>query len=132
MRWVLRLFFYYLFSLFLLARFTTFVHIRTDAALISAAFVLMLLNTLGKPLIKVLWLPINLVTLGLFSWMVNVIVVFLATLAVPAFSLTPFASPAIRIGLLLFPAIHLTILWTYLFFALVLSIARGIFGWIFA
>lgn len=58
--------------------------------LAMAAGVLTLANYLIKPLIKILLLPLNVITLGTFRWVVHVIILFLVTYAVPGFTITSF------------------------------------------
>lgn len=53
--------------------------------LILAGLVLTLLDKLIRPLLKILFLPINIVTLGLFSLVINVFILYLATYLVPGF-----------------------------------------------
>lgn len=94
------------------------------------ALALFMLNVVLKPFIKVLLLPINIVTLGLFSWIIHVVVIFLATLAVPGFSLTAASFPAVQIGHYLIPPIHLSLLTTYVFFSLMVTLSVGLFDWV--
>ena len=58
--------------------------------LLFAAGALALINAFLKPFLKVLFLPINVITLGLFSWFINVIVLYLTTLVVPGFEVHSF------------------------------------------
>lgn len=55
------------------------------AALLGAASI-GVVNSLIKPILSVLSLPLNIVTLGLFSLVVNGLCFWLAALAVPGFS----------------------------------------------
>ena len=55
--------------------------------LIIASIVLTLLQKVAKPILKVLFLPINVVTLGLFSLVINVFLLWLATYLVPGFQI---------------------------------------------
>ena len=57
--------------------------------LILAGVVLTILEKLIEPLLKVLFLPINVVTLGLFSCVINVFILWLATYFVPGFNIAP-------------------------------------------
>lgn len=75
------------------------------------AIVLGLLNTLVKPVLSFFAFPLTLLTLGLFGWVINVIIIYLADYLVAGFSIT---------GLV-----------TYFLFALVLSIVSTLLGWIF-
>lgn len=54
-----------------------------------ASVVLTALYTLIQPILKVLFLPINIVTLGLFSVVINVFLLWLATYLVPGFVIEP-------------------------------------------
>lgn len=57
-----------------------------------AAIVLALLNMFIKPLITLLTLPINIITLGLFSLVINALLVMLAGYVVPGFSVDGFVA----------------------------------------
>ena len=56
------------------------------------AVVLGLINALIKPLVFILTLPINIITLGLFSLVINALLVMLAAYVVPGFSVAGFWS----------------------------------------
>jgi len=60
-------------------------------ALIAGA-VLLLIYTIIKPVVKILTLPINLVTLGLFSLVLNVLFFWFASKVVPGFNVDTFLS----------------------------------------
>ncbi len=73
--------------------------------LLLASLVLTLLQTIAKPVLKILFLPINIVTLGLFSLVINVFLLWLATYLVPGFSIQAmilFDIPLGQFGSLLF------------------------------
>lgn len=130
MRFLLRPLVIYIITLAFLARVLPFMHLRGDNTLILAALALFLLNVVLKPFIKILLLPINIITLGLFSWAIHVIIIFLASLAVPGFSISTASFPSLRIGLYMIPAIHLSIIWSYLLFAFILSLTVAFMDWI--
>lgn len=54
------------------------------------ALVLGLINAIIKPLVVVLTLPINILTLGLFTLVINALLVMLASAIVPGFSVDGF------------------------------------------
>ncbi len=66
--------------------------------LILASLVLTLLQKIVKPVLKILFLPINIVTLGLFSLVINVFILWLATFLVPGLSIEPTVLFGIRLG----------------------------------
>lgn len=62
------------------------VHIATFPAALLAAIVLGLVNGSIKPVLSTLALPINFVTLGAFSLVINGVCFWLASLLVPGFT----------------------------------------------
>ena len=60
--------------------------------LIWAGIIFTLINRLVKPIIKLFLLPINLVTLGLFGWLANVLVLLIATRLVDSLTVAGFVS----------------------------------------
>lgn len=63
-------------------------------SLIWAGIIFTLINRLVKPIIKLILLPINLITLGLFGWLANVLVLLIATRLVDSLTFTGFVSSA--------------------------------------
>ena len=72
-----------------------------------AAVVLGALNLLIRPILLILTLPITIVTLGLFSLVINALLVMLAAVLVPGFSVAGF--------------------WTAFLFALALAVVNWVF-----
>lgn len=57
-----------------------------------AALVIGFINTILRPVLTFLTLPINLVTFGLFTFMINALVLYLASLFVPGFKIEGLAA----------------------------------------
>lgn len=76
-------------------------------ALLAAA-VLAVLSVFVKPILVLLTLPINILTLGLFSIVINTVLVLLAGMVVPGFSVANF--------------------WWALLFTVILSLFNVVFG----
>lgn len=72
-------------SMAILAFLVPAVSFSSWAALIIAAIILTLLQMVVRPVLKILFLPINIITLGLFGWVINALILWLAMLAVPGF-----------------------------------------------
>ncbi len=66
--------------------------------LILASLVLTILHHIARPVLKILFLPINIVTLGLFSWVINVFLLWLATYLVVGFTIQPMRLFNISLG----------------------------------
>jgi putative membrane protein len=130
MRWIIREWVLYILSLFILDSLFSWIRISGPQTLVATATTLLILNTVGKPILKILWLPINIITLGLFSWVLSIIVVVLVVLFVPGFHIDMFTSSAFDIGRFHFPAIHLKFFWTYFLFSFLLAWAVGFLRWL--
>lgn len=105
----MKLFFHWLIaalSILIAAYIVPGVSITLVGALI-AAVVLGALNLFIRPMLFVLTLPINLLTLGLFSFVINALLVLLTSYLVPGFSIGGF--------------------WTALFFAFTLVVINWVF-----
>lgn len=64
------------------------------------ALVLGIINAVLKPILVLLTLPINLITLGLFTFVINALLILLTTKIVPGFMVDGFLS-ALIFGILL-------------------------------
>ena len=87
-------------ALYLVAYLVPGVKFDSFSTLLIASLVIGLINTFIKPLVKLLTLPINMMTLGLFTLVINIALLLLAALIVPGFELGGFFS-AIVASLLL-------------------------------
>lgn len=72
------------------------------------AVVLGIINVFLKPIINLITLPINVVTLGLFSLVVNALLIMLAGMIVPGFTVDGF--------------------WPAFFFGIVVALVSALFG----
>ncbi len=74
------------------------VEVNGTATAIIVAIVLGILNTFLKPVVQILALPITIITLGLFYFVVNVFIIYLASYLVEGFYINGFIS-ALLFGL---------------------------------
>lgn len=68
----------------------------------------MIINLLLVPLLKILFLPLNLLTLGLFAWITNVLALYALTTVVSDFKLTSYAFSGINLSGFIVPAYELS------------------------
>lgn len=78
--------------------------------IILASGALMVINMAVIPLLKVMFLPLNLLTLGVFTWALNVLGIYLMTRFIPQIELRPFTFPGLDLTLLIVPPVELNIL----------------------
>ena len=98
--------------------------------LFLTALVLTLINLFLKPLIKLLLLPINLVTLGAFRWVINVLTLYLVTLIVPEFKITAFLFPGFTYQGFIIPALPLSTFWAFVLSSLSFSLITSLLVWL--
>lgn len=77
-------------------------------SLLIGALAFMLINFILVPLLKILLLPLNLMTLGIFAWITNVLALYALTTIVPEFKLVPFTFQGASLGGVLIPAYELS------------------------
>lgn len=95
-----------------------------------AAVILMIINILVKPMLHVLFLPLNLLTLGLFSWVINVIGLFILTMVLPKVQIVPYTFPGFSIGEIVIPATTLSTLYVAALASFVISMITNIARWL--
>lgn len=98
------------FVMFVAILIATYILPGAEITLVGAlvlAVVLGVINLFLRPIILILTLPLTLVTLGLFSLVVNALLVMLADSIVPDFSVSGF--------------------WTALLFSLIVSVVNALF-----
>lgn len=66
--------------------------------LVLAALVLTILQKVVRPILGILFLPINIVTLGFFSLVLNVVVLWTATYLVPGFTIEPMTVMGVQLN----------------------------------
>lgn len=88
-----------------------------------AALVFTGINLILVPLLRILLLPLNLLTLGIFSWITNVLALYALTNLVPSFKLAPYFFPGYSYNGFSIPAADLTTFWV----AVVASFLIGLF-----
>lgn len=79
------------------------VRVETLWTALVAALVLGLVNALIRPVLLILTLPVNIVTLGLFTFVVNGLLIWLVSTMVKGFEISGFA-PAFLAAVLLWAA----------------------------
>lgn len=79
--------------------------------LLLGSLLFMFINIMIVPLIKILLLPINLITLGLFSWVANVVALYFLTVIMPEFKLAPYFFSGFAINGFVIPPIQLNTLY---------------------
>jgi putative membrane protein len=98
--------------------------------LLVAAFTLGMINLLIKPIINILLLPLNLVTLGTFRWVVNVAALVLVTMIVPDFKITSFQFPGLTYQGIIIPAFSLNLIFSFIVISFLISLISSFLYWL--
>ena len=98
--------------------------------LLYASVIWVVLNRVAKPIIKLLLLPINLITLGLFSWLVSVITLFMLVYFIPQVNITPYQFPGLSYQGFIIPPMYINILLSYLVVSILLNSIQSAIIWL--
>lgn len=91
---------------------------------------LTLVNLLVKPVIKLLTLPINLLTLGIFSWAVDILMLFIVTLLVPGFTVSGFQFYGFNVNGLVLPPFYVSTLLGFVSSSVAISFTSSFLTWL--
>lgn len=100
------------------------------STLLTAAVVWFLLNRIVKPVIKVLLLPINLITLGFFSWAVSVLTLFLLKTVVIGISISAYDFPGFSSQGFSIPAFYINLFFSYIVISILLNFVQSVINWL--
>lgn len=98
--------------------------------LLLAGFVLLLIQKIIKPILQILTLPFNLLTFGLFSWLINVATLYLLTFFVPQIKITDFIFPGANFAGFIIPRMELNLLGAFIAAAFLLTLIQKFLDWI--
>lgn len=109
MKYLMRLFLFQLIGLFFTSQLLpTLVVVGTWQSLFVAGVILGLLMLIVRPILKILFIPINFISFGLLSWFVDVIILFILTLVMPQVQIHEWTFPGLNMAGFIVPSIHLT------------------------
>lgn len=79
-------------SMLVVVKILPWAKVSDPVALIVAALLLGIFNSILRPLLIILTLPINVISLGLFTFVINGLILYLIAALVPGFELSNFGS----------------------------------------
>lgn len=98
--------------------------------LLIGAVVLAFMFLILKPILNIISFPVNILTLGLFSIIVNAFILYLLTILVPNITVQPFTYPKANIYGVIIPAISFNTFFAYSYSAFILSCINSIIRWL--
>lgn len=97
-------------TLFVLAHVGMGIESSSVGAILAASVVLGLVNLIVRPIVRLLTLPLTLITLGLFGWVINALMLWLVSALVPGFQVNGFL-PAL-VGSIILGIVSGVVNWT--------------------
>lgn len=98
--------------------------------LLTAAIIWLLLNKIVRPIIKLLLLPINLITLNLFSWVISLLTLFLLRMIVEGVTIVPYQFPGASFEGFIIPPIYIGLFFSYLITSTLLNAIHSFIMWL--
>lgn len=92
--------------------------------------VLSLLFMIVKPVLGIITLPLNIITLGLFSFVVNAIILYLLTIFVPNISISAFTLKGFSLAGFVVPSFSVNNFFAYVAASILLSFIVGLLRWL--
>ena len=97
---------------------------------VLGGIILSILSVTLKPLFGLISLPLNMVTLGMFSFFSNAILLYILTILVTEIKISAFTFPGYSTAGFIIPEIHFNSLFAYVISASVLSLVQGFINWV--
>lgn len=131
MKTILKRIVFYAASLFIASQIISGLKITggPEALLIGGIALTVMMFAL-KPILQLISFPFNLITFGLFSFVVNGVIIFLLTVFVPFISVNSFSIPSLHLAGFSSPSIYITKLLAFPLISLVLSGIFSILTWL--
>lgn len=119
------------FSLYLTAQ--TLSGVKVEGGFMTFVFgglVLSLMMSFLKPVLKVITLPINIITFGTFSFVINIIVLYLLTVFIPQIKVSAFVFQGFSLYGFIIPKFYLSTFFAFVAVSFTLSFVISFFRWI--
>lgn len=88
------------------------------------------INLILVPLLKILFLPLNILTLGVFAWLINVLALYALTTIVSDFMLLPYFFPGMDLLGIAIPGFDLTPFWVAVLASFLIGLITHFFQWL--
>jgi putative membrane protein len=119
------------FSIFLISQVVS--GMKVSGGLISyliGGLALTLLFILLKPILKILTLPLNIITLGMFSFVINVIIFYLLTVFVTSITISAFTFPGLSFAGFIIPSIYINTIFAFILISFLQSVVVSFLTWL--
>lgn len=131
MRYLLRNTAIYAFTLYILPHFISGLKLYGGIpTAIVGGIALTLMLMILKPVLNFISIPLNILSLGVFSTLTNVFILYLLTVFITNISITAFTYPGAHFAGFIIPSLHFNTFFAFVVCAGILSAISGILSWI--
>src|SRR5680860_518449 len=119
------------FALFLISQAISGMHISgCFETYLCGVFALSLLFLILKPILNIIAIPLNIVTLGFFSVITNIIIYYLLTVFVPSISITDFTYQGFSYAGFIIPRFYINIFFSFITVSFMQSVIFSFVSWL--
>lgn len=93
-------------------------------------FTLMILYSILRPVLSLISIPLNIVTLGLFSILVNAFLLYILTVLVPSITISAFEFQGLRFMGFVIPEMEIGTFFAYCLSAVTISVTMWFLEWV--
>ena len=130
MKTIVRNIFIYSFALYFLPMVIPGFHVQGGIfTILSGAVALTLMFLILRPILSIISLPINMITLGLFYIVINTFILYLLSVFINGIIVYPFHYSRTEIAGFIIPSISFSMLLAYIYIGFVLSCIESFFKW---
>lgn len=97
---------------------------------LAGGLALSILFIFVKPVLNLISLPLNLITLGLFSFLANAVIFYLLTVFITSISITSFTFPGLSFSGFIIPKIFFNTFFAFIIIALLQSLIVNLLSWL--
>lgn len=97
---------------------------------IIGSVLLAILFLILKPILTIISFPINIITMGIFSTLINALILYLLTILVPDITVQPFTYPRADILGVIIPKIAFNTFFAYVYSAFVIASINAVVKWL--
>lgn len=98
--------------------------------LLTGAVALMVINLLLVPLIRIFLLPLNLLTLGVFAWLSNVLAIYFLVTVIPSIQVNSYFFPGYNAGGLSLSGAFLSPFWVTVVASFIIGLITHFVHWL--
>lgn len=131
MRYLLRNTAIYAFTLYIMPYLINGVKISGGIyTVVVAGIALTLMMMILKPILNFISIPLNILSMGIFSTLTNVFILYLLTVFFTKISITAFTYPGAHFAGFIIPSVHLNTFFAFVFAAAILSAISSFLSWL--